>query len=207
MRKEYILGVLFFSALWGISESVFGGVLYSSGVPCASALLTIIGLIILTFAGVYFEQKGTIILIAALAMLYKFLNTPFFACHLLGILLTGICYDLFFGVFKIKNKAIGAAAAVYLSYISFALMITYVFRYDHWVQAPLTKILSHVAISGSIAAFGCAVAVPLSFRLGKRLKAKYAMPFELSLQPVPGSVFVLAASIWIFGITAYLLSF
>ena len=207
MRKEYILGVLFFSALWGISESVFGGVLYSSGVPCASALLTIIGLIILTFAGVYFEQKGTIILIAALAMLYKFLNTPFFACHLLGILLTGICYDLFFGVFKIKNKAIGAAAAVYLSYISFALMITYVFRYDHWVQAPLTKILSHVAASGSIAAFGCAVAVPLSFRLGKRLKAKYAMPFELSLQPVPGSVFVLAASIWIFGITAYLLSF
>ena len=207
MRKGYILGVLFFSALWGISESVFGGVLYRTDVPCASALLTIIGLIILTFAGVYFEQKGTIILIAALAMLYKFLNTPFFACHLLAILLTGICYELFFGGFKIKNKALGAAAAVYLSYISFALMITYVFRYDHWVQAPLTKILSHVAISGSIAAFGCAVAVPLSFRLGKRLKAKYAMPFELSLQPVPGSVFVLAASIWIFGITAYLLSF
>jgi hypothetical protein len=199
--------VLFFSALWGISESVFGGVLYSTGVPCASALLTIIGLIILTFAGVYFEKIGMLTLIAALAMLYKFLNTPFFACHLLAILLTGICYDLFFGVFKIKNKALGAAAAVYLSYISFALMITYVFQYDHWVQAPLTNMLSHIAASGSIAALGCAVVVPLSFRFGKRLKAKYAMPFELSLQPVPGSVFVLAAGLWIFGITAYLLSF
>ncbi len=207
MKRQYFLGVLFFSALWGISESALGGVLYSAGVPFASAPLTIIGFIILTFAGVYFEQKGTITLIAALAMLYKFLNTPFFACHLLGILLTGVCYELFFGVFKTKNKALGAAAAVYLSYISFALMITYVFRYEYWVQAGPMKILSHVAISGSIAALGCAAVVPLSFRLGKRLKAKYAMPFELSLQLVPGSVSVLTTSLWIFGITAYLLSF
>lgn len=207
MKRQYFLGVLFFSALWGISESALGGVLYSAGVPFASAPLTIIGLVILTFAGVYFERRGTIILIAALAMLYKFLNTPFFACHLLGILLTGVCYELFFGVFKTKNKALGAAAAVYLSYISFALMITYVFRYEYWVQAGLAKILSHVGISGSIAALGCAAVVPLSFRFGKRLKAKYAMPFEISLQLVPGSVSVLTTGLWIFGITAYLLSF
>ena len=81
------------------------------------------------------------------------------------------------------------------------------FRYEYWVAAGFTKIISHVGISGSIAALGCAVVVPLSFRLGERLKAKYAMPFELSLQLVPPSVSVLTTGLWIFGITAYLLGF
>jgi hypothetical protein len=30
-------------------------------------------------------------------VLYKFLNVPFFACHLTGIALLGVSYDLVFG--------------------------------------------------------------------------------------------------------------
>ncbi len=203
MKKEYILGVLFFSGLWGVSEAVLGGALYRADVPYASILLTVIGFIILTFSRVYFPQKGTATLIAACAMLYKFLNAPFFACHLLGILLMGACYDLVFSVFRIKNKPLCAAAAAYLSYTLFALMITYAFRYDHWVQAGFSKVLHHIGISGSIAALWCAVFVPLSFHLGKKLKARFAAPFRVRLQLALGSVSVVTAGLWVFSIAVY----
>ena len=127
MKKQHVVAILFFSGIWGVSESILGGAIYAANIPYASIPLTIIALITLAVAHVYLPQKGTACLIAAFAMLYKFMNTPFFACHLLGILLTGICFDVFFSVFKLKNKSLSAAGATYLSYITFALMITYVF--------------------------------------------------------------------------------
>ncbi len=112
MKKECVLGILFFSGLWGISEAALGGALYGAHVSYASVPLMVIGLVILTFAGVYFPTVGMATAIAACAMLYKFLNEPFFACHLLGILLIGICYDLFFAVLRLKNKAVAAVVVL-----------------------------------------------------------------------------------------------
>jgi len=203
MKKEYILGILFFSGLWGMSEAVLGGALYRVDVPYASAPLTVIGFIILTFARAYFPQKGTATLIAACAMLYKFLNAPFFACHLLGIFLTGLCYDLFFNVFKINSRSLSAAAATYLSYALFALLVTYIIRYGYWTQAGFTKVLQHVGICGSIAALGCAVLVPLSFGMGEQFKVNFAMPFKLRLQLAPGSISVLTIGLWLISVVAY----
>jgi hypothetical protein len=199
------LGILFFSGIWGISEAVLGGFLYRASIPHASVALTIIAFIVLTFAKVYFPQKGIAILIAAFAMLYKFMNAPFFACHLFGILLTGICYDVFFGVFKIKNKSICAATAVYVNYILFALMMTYLFRYEYWAQAGLIKVLSYVGIGGSIAALSTAVFVPISFRFGEKLKAKYSKPFELQLRLAAGGISAATVLIWMFGLAVFFL--
>lgn len=204
MKKEHILGVLFFSGLWGISEAILGDALYSNSVPYASVPLTIIGFTVMTIAKAYFPQKGTGTLIAACAMLYKFLNVPFFACHLLGILMMGLCYDLFFSVFKIKSRSLCAAAAVYLNYALFALMISYVFRYEYWVQAGFAGVLRHVGISGSMSALGCAVLVPLCFRLGERLKVNFVTPFNLRLQLVPGAVLAATVGLWIFSLMAYI---
>ncbi len=210
--KDYVLGILFFSGLWGISEAVLGGALYRAHVPYASAPLTVIGLVILTFARVYFPRKGTATLIAACAMLYKFLNAPFFACHLLGIVLLGICYDLLFGIAAVKNRTLSAAprpaqraaATAYLSNGLFALMITYVFRYEYWVQGGLSKFLGHVGIGGSIAALAGAVLVPVSFRLGERLKARITMPFALRFKLAPGSISIATTALWVFGIAAFI---
>ena len=204
MKKEHILGILFFSGLWGISEAVLGDALYRGDVPYASVPLTVIGFVVMSFATVYFPQKGTATVIAACAMLYKFLNAPFFACHLLGILLMGLCYDLFFSILVTKNRSLSAAAATYLSYALFALMITYAFRYDYWVQAGFTGVLRHIGISGSIAALGCAVLVPLSSRLAEQLKAHFATPFRLRLQLAPGGVSAVTIGLWVFGIMAYI---
>ncbi len=207
MKKEHILGILFFSGLWGISEAVLGDVLYRAEVPYASVPLTVIGFVILSFAWVYFPQKGTAAAIAACAMLYKFLNAPFFACHFLGIFLMGVCYDLFFNVFAIRNRSFSAAAATYLSYALFALMITYVFRYEYWVQAGFAGVLRHIGISGSIAALGCTALVPLSIRQAERLKANFATPFRLRLQLAPSTVSAATIGLWLFSIAVHFLNY
>jgi len=204
MKKEHVLGVLFFGGLWGIWEAVLGDALYSANVPYASVPLTVTGFVVMTFAMVYFPKKGTATFIAAFAMLYKFLNVPFFACHLLGILMMGLCYDLFFSLFKIKSRSLSAAAAVYLSYTLFALMITYIFRYEHWVQEGFARVLQHVGISGSMAALGCAILVPVSFHFGEQIKANFARPFNWKLQLVPSGVLAATIILWAFGIAVYI---
>ena len=206
MKKETVLGILFFSGIWGISEAVLGGLLYRASVPHASVALTVIAFVVLTFAKVYFPRKGIAALIAVFAMLYKFMNAPFFACHMFGILLTGVCYDMFFSVFKIRNKSFCAAAAVYVNYILFAIMMTYVFRYEYWAQVGLIKVLSYVGIGGSITALGTAVFVPMSFRIGQKLKAKYSTPFELQLKLAAGGISVATLLIWMFGLAVLFLN-
>jgi hypothetical protein len=206
MKKEYILGVLFFGGLWGLSEAILGGALYAAGVPYASVPLTVVGLAVLTLARSYFPQRGTATLVAACAMLYKFLNAPFFGCHLLGILMTGACYDLIFDILKIRSKSLGAAAVTYLSYAAFAVMITYLFRYPYWVQGGIGKVLGHIFLEGSLAALACAGVVPLSARLGERLKSYSAMPFGVRRLSIPGGVSALTVGLWAFAAVMCVLS-
>ncbi len=206
MRREYILGVLFFSGVWGVSEALLGGALYASGAPYASVPLTAVAFAVLTVARIYLPRRGTATLIASFAMLYKFLNAPFFGCHLLGILFTGACYDLMFDVLRVRSKSLAAAAATFLSYALFAVTITYVFQYEHWVQGGFGKVARHVFLEGSVAALACAVVVPLSAQLAERLKSRSPMPFRLRWQPVPGGLSALTLGLWGFGVVTCLLS-
>lgn len=200
MKKEYILGMLFFSGLWGISEAVLGGVLYKAEIEHAPAILTVVGLVILTFANVYFPQKGTATAIAGFAMLYKFLNAPFFACHLPGILLIGFCYDLSLNMTKIRNRAVSAVVTVYAGYSLFAFMITYLIRYEHWVQGGFSKVLNHIGVGGTIAALLCSIMVALSYRFAERLKLSFPMPFVYRRQLLPSSVSFVTVGLWVFGL-------
>lgn len=207
MRKEYVLGVLFLGGVWGLSEAVLGGALYAAQVPHASVLLTAVGLAVLTVARACFPQRATGTLVAACAMLYKFLNSPFFGCHLLGILFTGACYDLVFDVLKVRLKALGGAIVPYLSYAAFAVMITYLFRYHHWVQGGLAQVLRHIFVEGSMAALACASVVPLAARLGEKLKA-YTVHFELRNSKCEWAEFsVLTLGLWAFAVVMCLSSY
>ena len=161
-KNNVILTILFFAALWGLSEALLGNFLYSNNVKFASVPLTIIAFVILTFARKYVPIAGAATIIAALAMLYKFFNEPFFACHLLGILMIGVCYDIFFAVLNIKNRSLASVFAVYVNYILFALMITYVFQYGPWPQGGISKIANYILLSGTLTAIGCAIIVPLT---------------------------------------------
>ncbi len=207
MKKKYILGILFFSSLWGFSETVLGGFLYHYGIPHASVYLTVIGFSIMTIAGIYLPKSGTAVIIAAFAMLYKFMNTPFFACHLLGILLLGVCYDLFFSILKLRNKSVCAALAVYAGYSLFALMITYLFRYSHWAEVGLSKVVSHIGVSGTLAALGCALVVPLSYRFGKWLQMKKVHTTDLTDTFTRVRLVFVTVGIWLFALVAFVLQY
>lgn len=196
MKKQYIIGVLFFSGLWGLSEAFLGGALYGNQVPFASVPLTIIAFGILTLSRIYFPQKGTATLIALCAMLYKFFNAPFFVCHLLGIAMIGICYDICFAVFESKNKPLSAFTAALLNYALFAFMMTYITNNGYW---NTSKLFGHIG-EGTIAALCCAVIVPAVFKVGQSIKTKLDRPFSLKWEPAPGSVSLSTIALWSFSL-------
>jgi hypothetical protein len=206
VRRKYVLGVLFFGGVWGIGEATLGNALYRAGVPHASVPLTVIGFVILAFASAYFPHPGMATLIASFAMLYKFLNAPFFACHLLGIVLMSVCYDVFFNTLKMRTTWLAAGLATYANYIAFALMITYVARYDHWVQGGFGKILGHVGVDGSMAAIACVIFVPLSLRLRETFRSAIPMSFAWRASLAPRVITGFTAGLWVLGIVTYVLN-
>ncbi len=207
MRRQYILGVLFFGGVWGISEATLGNALYSAHLPHASVPLSAIGFVILTLARVCFPRPGMATLIASFALLYKFLNAPFFACHLLGIVLVGVCYDVFFNVLQMRTVWLAAGLATYVNYTAFALMITYVARYDHWVQGGFGKILEHIGVEGSMAAIACAILVPLSLRYGEKLRSSIPTPFAWRAAWAPGAIMLFTAGLWVLGLVTCFLNY
>ncbi len=196
MKKEYIIGILLFGGIWGLSEAILGNVLYAAGVPFSSVYLTVAAFAILAIASVFIPKIGTATAIAATAMLYKFMNSPFFACHLLGILMIGVCWDVCFNMLKVKNSSISAVIATYMNYILFGLMITYVFHYGPWPAGGITKIFHHVAFSGTMTAIGAAIIVPLAHRFAGNLKAH-------SFDPAKMPAAIAGALVWLFGLGSF----
>lgn len=230
MKKTHLLAILFFSGAWGLSEAVLGDTLYARQVPFASVLLTIVAFVLLAVARPFLPRWGGATAIGLLAMLYKCLNVPFFGCHLTGIAALGVSWDLVFGLASrgwsfrgfadpvasgvggegtrvwLRNSALGAAAA-YLGYVLFVLAMVFVFRSEHWVQKGLTGALQHVFVSGSLAAAGCAVVVPLGLRLGERARGRAAVPGLLGLRPRLGAAIAgfAALGLWVYGVVGKIL--
>ena len=202
MKRGFLLGALFFGSLWGLSEAGLGGPLYRdySLLFLAPVPLTIIAFMILTVAKIYLPQKYSATFIGSIAMLYKFLNAPFFGCHLLAIFLLGLSYDLVLNFFKIKSKAMLGLVATYLGFILFALTITYVFRYRYWATEGLPRILRYVGISATLAAIANFAFVPIGFKLGQMLKKSLVNPFEFKSRLATGSVSLITLTIWFLGI-------
>jgi hypothetical protein len=227
MKKTHLLAILFFSGAWGLSESVLGDALYARQVSFASVWLTTVAFVLLAVARPFLPRWGGATAIGLLAMLYKFLNIPFFACHLTGIALLGVSWDLVFGLAnrgrsfsKFAAPAPGgmarrtwlrvpalAVAAAYLGYLLFVLAMVFVFRSEHWIQKGLTGALQHVFVAGSLAAAGCAVVVPLGLRVGEKLRERSAVPALLGLQPRFAAAMAGCATfgLWAYGVAGKIL--
>ncbi|MFC1508144.1 hypothetical protein ACFL60_00470 [Candidatus Omnitrophota bacterium] len=203
MKKDYLLGALFFGSLWGACEASLGGFLYSAPSHSASVPLTIIAFVILTIAKIYLPYMWSATFIGAIAMLYKFLNTPFFACHLLGIFILGLSYDLVLNFLKIKSKAIVGLVATYLGYALFALTITYIFRYHYWAEEGFPKVVRYIGISGSLAALINVIIVPLSFYFGQLLKKGIVNPFEFKSRIATSSISFATLTLWVLAIVRW----
>ncbi len=168
--KRTILHILILSGLWGFSEAFIGDWLYTNSVPAAGLILSVIAFAVLCLARSFVLFTGSAVLIASVAMLYKFLNEPFYPCHLLGIFMLGLGFEICFASFWPKRKILAPAAAAYFSYTAFAVFITYVFRYSHWVEKGFTGVLQYILLQGTICAILFVLTAPAFCSLGRYLQ-------------------------------------
>lgn len=199
MKRQYVLGILFCGALWGASEALLGGWMYSAGMrQVAPVVLTVIGFAILAAARVYVPLPGSSTGIGAMAALFKGLNTQF-ACHLLAIFLLGASFDLVYSLARGRGKPLIAIASTYLGFALFALIITYVVRYSYWIGEGWPKVLRYVGLLGTITAACNAVVVPLGDLLGRRLSRRANGRVPLRAWALR-SVAVATTALWAFAI-------
>jgi len=161
-----------FGSLWGINEVVTGEVLSRNNVPHYSVFLAVIAFFILATARGIINKPGSSTIIGIFAVLFKFANAAPFYCHLLGIFMMAFVFDLFSSLLmkdekrNIYRNSLTGVLSAYSGNALFALIITYIVRYEYWIVGGLPKVLNHIFLAGSLAAVLAAVAVPIGFRLG-----------------------------------------
>lgn len=166
------LWFILFGSLWGINEVVMGEVLSVSEVPHFSVLLTVIALFILAFARGIVNKPGSSTVIGVVAVLFKLANAAPFFCHLLGIFMVGLVFDVLATLLIKSEKTVAIKSGLtgilsaYSGNALFALIITYVIRYEVWTSGGTAKVLGHIFVAGTLTAILAALAVPLGFRLG-----------------------------------------
>lgn len=174
MKKfKPILWLFLFGSIWGINEVFFGELLYQNDIRHSSVFLTVIALLILALSRGMLNKPGSSTLIGAFAVLFRLANTAPSYCHLLGVFLLGATFDLFSSLW-LKNEeksplkwGLTGMVSAFANNAIFALMITYIFRYEYWVIGGMAKVSEHIFISGSISALLAAFIVPLGFLLGQ----------------------------------------
>ena len=206
MARRTMLTVLAAGTLWGLAEATLGGLLYQRSHSFLNPVVpSVIGLAVLACARGLVPRAGTSAAIAAIAMLFKFLNAPFFACHLLGIFLLGAAFDATWTAFRGRLRPLIGPAAGWLGFAAFAVVITWAFHYRYWYPVDWAKMFRHVGIAGSLTAMASAGLVPLGHRLGERLRA--GEPRSLPLGRWAGtSAAAACAGLWGFVTTSAVLS-
>jgi len=180
-KKNALIIVLVCGTVWGCVEAGLGLI---PEYPFSSVLPTLIGFMILALARTYLPQPGSSTGIGAIAMLYRAMTAGAWACHLWAVLLVGVSFDIVATLVGKRSetetwRSITGPISAYLAYASFALTMTYVMIHvppvagcaHWWIVIGAPKILDHVAISGSLAAIGASVFVPLGYKFGKSLMA------------------------------------
>ncbi len=174
MKKiKSLLWLFLFGSIWGINEVFLGEILYQNEILNSAIILTVIALFILSISRAMINKPGSSSLIGAFAVLFRMANTAPSYCHLLGIFLLGVTFDIFSSLL-IKNEektflrwsATGMLSA-FGNNMLFAFLITYVLRYEYWVVGGFPKVSHHIFVSGSILTIIAAFLVPLGFFVGK----------------------------------------
>jgi hypothetical protein len=204
LRREKfwpLVWVILFGSLWGMSEVFGGGALYEADIPSASVWLSVWALFLLAFARTLLHTPGTSTAIGAVAAVFRLVNAGPFICHLLGIFLLGVAFDLaasFLWKRKTKGffrKGLTGILSAYGGYALFALIITYIIRYETWVAGGWPKVADHIFASGSLAAAAAAVIVPFGYMIGRRTK----LAGSLSSRWAYSGALVLSLLLWVVG--------
>ena len=162
-----------FGSIWGMNEVFLGEILYRGEVQNSSVILTVMAFFVLSISRAMINKPGSSALIGTFAALFRLANTAPSYCHLLGIFVLGLTFDVFATLLiKTDEKAplkwgLTGAMSAFGNNALFALLITYVFRYEYWVVGGFSKVSHHIFISGSISFLLAAFLVPLGFLIGQ----------------------------------------
>jgi len=199
-RYTPLVWLFVFGSLWGLSEVVAGKALYEADIPHASVYLSASGFFLLAIARGLFNKRGSSSVIGGIAALFRLVNASF-VCHILGIFLMGVAFDLAASILlKGKKKSflrssLTGITGAYGGYALFAFIITYVVRYEIWAAGGWQKVLHHVFLTGSLAAVAAALLVPLGYALGVKSRTHVRLESRWAFS---GSL-ILAVILWTLG--------
>lgn len=172
-RAYYFVWPLLFGSLWGLSEVTAGEALYNLDVFRASVWLSVWAFFLLATARGLTNTPGTSTAIGGIAALFRLANTSPYFCHLLGIFLLGVAFDVAATIFLRKERpfslqnSLAGVTGAFAGHALFALTVTYIIRYEFWASAGLPKVLDHIFINGSLVALASLILVPLGYWIGR----------------------------------------
>jgi hypothetical protein len=159
-RVACLIGI---ASLWGLAE-----ILVDSTVAVTAAALMLLAL-----GRAVLNLPGSSVAMAGVAVLFRWTNAAPFYCHLAGIALLGVAFDLVASVLirtggrPVLRGALTGAGAAYLGAFLFASSMAWLLEVRHWPEPG--KVASHVLHGGSLAALAGVVAVPVGLALGRAL--------------------------------------
>ena len=164
-----------FGSLWGIMEVLGGETFFKNVVPHASAVLSAWGLLMLAASRAVWNRPGTSTLVGALAALFKLINAAPFYCHLAGIVILALAFDLMATVLAKKLRPLGGVlvgiTTPFVANTAFGIFMAFIVKYKYWAVEGWPKVIKYVVVSGGLAALAGAVLVPLGFWLGNNIEA------------------------------------
>ncbi len=160
-----------FGSLWGLMEVLAGEAFFKQAVPRASVVLSTWAFLMLAVARAVWNKPGTSTLVGAFAALFKLANAAPFYCHLVGIVVVGLAFDVAVTLLcrKIKpvdwRSSLVGAISPFMANAIFGVFMGYIIRYKYWAgNGP--KVLDYIFVSGGLTALAALVLVPFGFWLG-----------------------------------------
>lgn len=153
------------ASAWGLSELIGG----------ETVILTGVGLLLLAVGRAVFNSPGSSSGMSLIAVLFKSVNTAPFLCHLAGILLLGIAFDLMATILWRDDRkrwlraALTGVTSAYLSCFLFAASMAWIFKFRIWPEGGLPLVGEYTLTSGSRGAVTALVVVPLGLWIGRLL--------------------------------------
>ena len=205
-KTEKLLIIVLMGSLWGALELFGIDLLRAMHVPSKAAFLFGLGLIVIYASKRVVDFKGSVVIMALIAGLFKTVSDNFFACQFAAVMINGIVFDLTYSYLKgyLDNstlyRLVAAPVIAYVSYTVFAFAVVYLMREPHWVDRGIPGIIDYLTTDALVAALFSTVTISAGFYLGNALKQLW-VPGRVGLPAtaIKVAAVVLVAIIWIAG--------
>jgi hypothetical protein len=145
--KKSFLGIVLFGSLIGLSELFFG----SASLPYRAVFMNAIAIGLLLFARVLWPNKGTSLMIIAVAVAFKLGNLGIFMCKPAALVLLGVAFEAFASLLTNKQHLsrylITAALTAATAFPVFAAFETFIVRNTYWDMA---RFVDYGVIKGAL---------------------------------------------------------